>query len=48
MYIEYWWESQKEKYHWEEQDVRRWTILKWILERWDDTHWIDPAQDRDA
>jgi hypothetical protein len=29
----YWWESQKEKDHWEDQDVGGWTILKWILER---------------
>jgi hypothetical protein len=24
-----------------------WTILKWILERWDGVDWIDMAQDRD-
>jgi hypothetical protein len=29
----YWWESQKERDHWEDQHVGRWTILKWILER---------------
>jgi hypothetical protein len=29
----YWWESQKERDHWEDQDVGWWTILKWILER---------------
>jgi hypothetical protein len=28
-----WWESQKERDHWEDQDVGGWTILKWILER---------------
>jgi hypothetical protein len=33
MYIEYRWEIQKERDHWEDQDVRGWTILKWILER---------------
>jgi hypothetical protein len=33
MHIGYWWESQKEKGHWEDQDVDGWTILKWILER---------------
>jgi hypothetical protein len=27
-----WWESQKERDHWEDQDVGGWTILKWILE----------------
>jgi hypothetical protein len=29
----YWWESQKERDHWEDQDVGGWTIIKWILER---------------
>jgi hypothetical protein len=33
MHIEYWWEIQKERDHWEDQDVDWWTILKWILER---------------
>jgi hypothetical protein len=28
-------ESQKERGHWEDQDVGGWTILKWILERSD-------------
>jgi hypothetical protein len=28
---EYWWESQKEIDHWEDQDVGGWTILKWML-----------------
>jgi hypothetical protein len=32
MPIGYWWESQKERNHWEDQDVVGWTILKWILE----------------
>jgi hypothetical protein len=44
MHIGYWWESQKERDHLEDQDVDGWTISKWILERWD---WIDLAQDRD-
>jgi hypothetical protein len=26
-------ECQKERDHWEDQDVGGWTILKWILER---------------
>jgi hypothetical protein len=33
MHIRYWWESQKERDHWEDLDVGGWTILKWILER---------------
>jgi hypothetical protein len=33
MHIGYWWESQKERNQWEDQDVDGWTILKWILER---------------
>jgi hypothetical protein len=33
VHIGYWWEIQKERDHWEEQDVGGWTILKWILER---------------
>jgi V8-like Glu-specific endopeptidase len=32
-YIGYWWERQKERDHWEDQDIGGWTILKWILER---------------
>jgi hypothetical protein len=33
MHIGYWWESQKERDHYEDQDVGGWTILKWILDR---------------
>jgi hypothetical protein len=40
MQIGYWYENQKEKDHWEDQDVGRWTILKWILERYDAMEWI--------
>jgi hypothetical protein len=48
MHIEYWWEIQKERDHWEDQDASGWTILKWILDgiEWDDRDWIDLAQDR--
>jgi hypothetical protein len=48
MHIGYWWESQKERDRWEDQDVDGWTILKWILERlgWDGMDWIDMNQDR--
>jgi hypothetical protein len=31
--IEYWWEIQKERDYWEDQDVGGWTVLKCILER---------------
>jgi hypothetical protein len=30
MLIGYWWERQKERAHWEDQDVGGWTILKWM------------------
>jgi hypothetical protein len=33
MPVGYWWESQKEIDHWEDQDVDEWAISKWILER---------------
>jgi hypothetical protein len=33
--IDYWWESQREREHYEDQDVGRWIILGWTLERWD-------------
>jgi hypothetical protein len=39
MHIGYWWGSQKEGDHWEDQDVGGWTILKWILERQDGMVW---------
>jgi hypothetical protein len=29
----YWWESQKEGGHWEDQDIDGWTILEWMLEQ---------------
>jgi hypothetical protein len=51
MHIGYWWESRKERDHWEDQDVDGWTTLKWILQRHsilsDGMDWIDLAQDRD-
>jgi hypothetical protein len=49
MYIEYWWENQKERDHWKDKDVGGWTILKWFLREtgWDGVDWKDMAQDRD-
>jgi hypothetical protein len=49
MHIGYWWESQKERDHWEDQDVGGWIILKLILREmgWGGVDWIDLVQDRD-
>jgi hypothetical protein len=33
MHVGYWWEMQKKRDHWEDEDVGGWTILKWILGR---------------
>jgi hypothetical protein len=33
MHVGYWCEIQKERDHWEDQDVGEGTILKWILRR---------------
>jgi hypothetical protein len=40
VHIGYWWEGQKERDHWEDEDIGGWTILKWILERQDGMVWI--------
>jgi hypothetical protein len=40
MHIGYWWESEKERDHWEDIDVGGWTILKWIIDRYDGMVWI--------
>jgi hypothetical protein len=37
--IDYWWESQSERDHEEDQDVGGWIILGWIWERWDGVMW---------
>jgi hypothetical protein len=48
MHIEYCWESQKERAHYEDQDVSGWTIKVNLREiGWDSMDWIDLAQDRD-
>jgi hypothetical protein len=38
--IGYWWHSQEERDHWENQNVGGWTIVIWILERYDGMSWI--------
>jgi hypothetical protein len=45
-HIGYWWESQKERDHWEDHWVDN---IKMGLRElgWDSVHWIDMAQDRD-
>jgi hypothetical protein len=35
MHLGYLWGSQKERDHYEDQDVGEWIILKWILEKKD-------------
>jgi hypothetical protein len=46
--VEHWRDSQKEIYHWEDQDVGGWIILTYLREiGWGDMDWIDLAQDRD-
>jgi hypothetical protein len=39
MHIGFWWESQKERDHLEDQDVGECTIFKQTLERWDGVVW---------
>jgi hypothetical protein len=46
MHMGCWWENQKERDYWEDEDVGGWTILKWILERKDGMDWIDLVQYR--
>jgi hypothetical protein len=42
VHIGYWWETQKERDHQEDQDVSGWIILKWIVmeTRWGGMDWI--------
>jgi hypothetical protein len=39
MHTGYWWESQKERDHYEDQDIGALMILKWILGREDGVEW---------
>jgi hypothetical protein len=48
MHIGSWWESQKERDHWEDREAGGWIILKWIIQTvWGGMDWFDLAQDRD-
>jgi hypothetical protein len=48
MHIGYWWESQKERDHWEDQDVGVYNIKMDLREiQWDGVDWMDMAQDKD-
>jgi hypothetical protein len=40
-FIEYWWESQRERDHYEDQEVGGWIILGWMLEMmWTGLVWL--------
>jgi hypothetical protein len=39
MHAGYWWESQKERCHQEDQDVGELIILKWVLKKQDRVSW---------
>jgi hypothetical protein len=39
MSIGYWWESQRERDHYEDQDIGGLIISGWILERWGGVMW---------
>jgi hypothetical protein len=40
LHIEYWWEKEMERDHWEYQSIGGSTKLKWVLERYDGILWI--------
>jgi hypothetical protein len=50
MHVGYWWEIQKERDHWEDQDVGGWGVddNKMDLREigWDGMDWINLAKDR--
>jgi hypothetical protein len=49
MHIGYWWESQKEREHWDDQDIGGVDNIKMDFREigWDSVDCIDRAQDRD-
>jgi hypothetical protein len=48
MYTEFWWETLRERDHFEDPGVDGMIILRWIFRKWDGgMYWIDLAQDRD-
>jgi hypothetical protein len=49
MHIGFWWERQKERDHYEDLDIGRRIIIRWILReiRWGHMDRIDLAQGRD-
>jgi hypothetical protein len=48
MHVGFWWENQKERDHYEDQDVGGMIITKWVLQiGWGGMYWIDLVKDRD-
>jgi hypothetical protein len=48
MHIKYWWGGQKERDHFEDQDVGGWIILQWIFREIGrgGMDWVNLPQDR--